>query len=374
MAFCVHREVFLICRGRPPSSGAGDRRFVMPGAKGFPAVHVWPGFLVERTLDKNNSTLKVRCSVRESENGPLFCCSVDDDDDLPVRSVETVGSSMTSVVQTFLHNALCQLQEHEEPAAEVGKAHSPRFFGLRTSSISKTLAVNSFRSADQPRPTCDCDENEDHEEVVRQIVAEEKHTAMNVNARVRWNGVAAAGIDRHFDNPSWTLNVSGEAIRLRAGFTSVREVQTCSGIWTTVICRVKEKTVAAGEVPLFDCSAELEDRTVNTSSPFCRTAVREILMKVNAVSKHKWSEDFFGFSLSSVRSLLSSSSIEQPAKKISRSRQRHVAPLLVRLQHVRRPGAFSLENEFLLVLAWPRHGFNQEILADMFGLSDHSQV
>ena len=39
-----------------------------------------------------------------------------------------------------------------------------------------------------------------------------------------------------------------------------------------------------------------------------------------------------------------------------------------------RPRSLSLENEFLLVLAWLRHGFKQEILADMFGLSGHSQV
>ena len=39
-----------------------------------------------------------------------------------------------------------------------------------------------------------------------------------------------------------------------------------------------------------------------------------------------------------------------------------------------RPRSLSLENEFLLVLVWLRHAFKQEVMADLFGLSSHSQV
>ena len=35
---------------------------------------------------------------------------------------------------------------------------------------------------------------------------------------------------------------------------------------------------------------------------------------------------------------------------------------------------FSLENEFLLVLVWLKHAFKQEVIANLFGLSSHSQV
>ena len=98
------------------------------------------------------------------------------------------------------------------------------------------------------------------------------------------------------------------------------------------------KKLRDGPVPLYECAAELQGSKTSVTSLSCRTVVPQILDKVGAITKHRWAEDFFGFSLQSVRSLLSTSASDEPRKKRLRSSQEHLAAILVRLQRVQNRG------------------------------------
>ena len=68
--------------------------------------------------------------------------------------------------------------------------------------------------------------------------------------------------------------------------------------------------------------------------------MRDILERVGAVTKHKWAQDFFGLSKSSVSTLLATPRHEdEPSNKRPRSTVRRVAPILVRLQNIRNRGS-----------------------------------
>ena len=131
MVFTIQRDVVLLCAGEPPSSGPDDARFVVPGDKTFPPVKVWPGFkLLRSVLFGKNIKINVICAVRESENGPVYICSVDGLDDFSNEflsvgggSLRCVGSSMTGVVRE-LFSFLCQ-DEQKAP----GQIKGPHLSG-----------------------------------------------------------------------------------------------------------------------------------------------------------------------------------------------------------------------------------------------------
>ena len=113
--FHVLREISLVCNGRAPTSGADDRRFVVPGGKGLPDVRLWPGVKIVRKVSVGQHVLEVVCSVQESADGPLFtCCVTDADDHFPFSSLQTVASSMTSAVRKLFQQLRVELGADEE--------------------------------------------------------------------------------------------------------------------------------------------------------------------------------------------------------------------------------------------------------------------
>ena len=177
----------------------------------------------------------------------------------------------------------------------------------------------------------------DNDEDVRTFFVQENHG----DAKVRWNGVVDVGRDCKCDEPDWKLVVGGVEIILRPGFTVTREVQTRAHGYVTVICKILERELSSRTIPLYECTADIgHGRRITTSSIVCRAAVRDILERVGAVTKHKWAQDFFGLSKSSVSTLLATPRHEdEPSNKRPRSAVRRVAPILVRLQNIRNRGS-----------------------------------
>ena len=144
--FHILREISLVCNGRAPTSGADDRRFVVPGGKGLPDVRLWPGVKIVRKVSVGQHVLEVVCSVQESADGPLFtCCVTDADDHFPFSSLQTVASSMTSAVRKLFQQLRVELGADEESSLEKN-VKGPYFFGLRSAEfgIAHTLDATLF--------------------------------------------------------------------------------------------------------------------------------------------------------------------------------------------------------------------------------------
>ena len=195
------------------------------------------------------------------------------------------------------------------------------------------MDVASFPGADEP--VCQC-QDADHD--VHDEVFVGKHAAMLQNASVRWNGIADVGRTTYIGKHGWKKTFGGTEISLRPGFTSIREVETSTGEWVNVVCKVLEKKLNGELLPSYECTVIVHGAKSTSLSLCCRTAVREILQKVDAVTKHKWAEDFFGFHLSSVSTLLSTAVLNEPSKKRSCSSEKQLAPILVKLQNLRNRG------------------------------------
>ena len=335
--FRILREISLVCNGRAPTSGADDGRFVVPGGKGLPDVRLWPGVKIVRKVSVGQHVLEVVCSVQESADGPLFtCCVTDADDHFPFSSLQTVASSMTSAVRKLFQQLRVELGADEESSLEKN-VKGPYFFGLRSAEfgIAHTLDATLFPGKDVDEPVCNC--GMDNDEDARTFFVQENHG----DAKVQWNGVVDVGRDCKCDEPDWKLVVGGVEIILRPGFTVTREVQTRAHGYVSVICKILERELSSRTIPLYECTADIgHGRRITTSSIVCRAAVRDILERVGAVTKHKWAQDFFGLSKSSVSTLLATSRHEdEPSNKRPRSAVRRVAPILVRLQNIQNRGS-----------------------------------
>ena len=336
MVFTIQRDVVLLCAGEPPSSGPDDARFVVPGDKTFPPVKVWPGFkLLMSVLFGKNIKINVICAVRESENGPVYICSVDGLDDFSNEflsvgggSLRCVGSSMTGVVRE-LFSFLCQ-DEQKVP----GQIKGPHFFGLRSKSVSAVLDAAVFPG--KKAPSCSCQhEGESDDVIIDDVVTlsvEEKYAAMIKNAKVRWNGITAAGLNRFVDNSAWSVRqADGTQLVVRDGFSATREVLTTSGTWVTVLLKVYARNNES--VPFYECSAELDEgKVVVVGSHLASSAARQILAATGAITTHHWSYDFFGFHLSTVRALFSDT-VKPPKKRPCNRKQ--TCPIIVRIQKIR---------------------------------------
>ena len=144
-----------------------------------------------------------------------------------------------------------------------------------------------------------------------------KHAAMLRNASVRWNGIVDVGRTTNIGKPGWKNTFGDTEVSLRPGFTSIREVRTSTGEWVNVVCKVLEKKLNGELLPSYACTVIVHGVKSTSLSLCCRTAVHEILQKVDAVTKLKSVEDIFTFRLCSVSTLLSTAVLDEPGKKRS---------------------------------------------------------
>ena len=119
MEIRIERQISLLCRGRAPISGQGDRRYVLQGKKGLPDVRLWPGVKIVRRISIGENVLEIVCGVQESEDGPLFtCCAADAGDLFAFSSLQTVATSTTAAVRKLLEQLRVELGGNVESTSE----------------------------------------------------------------------------------------------------------------------------------------------------------------------------------------------------------------------------------------------------------------
>ena len=187
------------------------------------------------------------------------------------------------------------------PASSTGSARihtkGPHFFGLRTASISSRLDIRSFPASDDlsvaQEALCTCNDGSDADDSLLDAI--DPGLDGKQGQSVRWNGVGCLGKVME-NSEKWTRDFYGKALTLRDGFRVSRDVLCDSGKWVTVLCDVS----ARDALPHFRCTADIGGESLVCSSFNVTIAVQDILEKIQAVTKHHWSADFFGLNLPAV--------------------------------------------------------------------------
>ena len=198
-----------------------------------------------------------------------------------------------------------------------------------------------------------------HVVVTEQLIEDLEGGSLSVgmSPKVRWNGIMSVGQPAE---PSTTMAFYGKTLAFQQGFTVSRDVLTESGRWITVLSQV----VKLDSLPAFLCKAEVSGKSFTRQSHSVFAAAQNILRDVKAVTKRKWSADFFGFHMPCVQAILSTDTetpSEPESKKSRQSRPLH--PLVVKLQDLRRRQAGPTSSLKRLDAQANRNKFINELVA-----------
>lgn len=122
----------LLSRGKTPSGGETDERFVLRGRQGAPDVRVWPGLRIRRKWRlPDDSEIELENGVEEGDHGPRYYSKTLAKDGEPIV---VKGYSASSVASELVKQLQGATGTEEDLRVDLS---GPRFFGLRAPSIVK---------------------------------------------------------------------------------------------------------------------------------------------------------------------------------------------------------------------------------------------